>query len=78
MSFYSALSLLNSQVSGQMMVAELQQVLMDHERTCHHTCFSLQVGGAALDSFSELRSIEGIRNGGLIKVVEGKSLLCDN
>ncbi|XP_047462158.1 clustered mitochondria protein homolog [Mugil cephalus] len=58
------------QVSGQMLVVELQQVLMDHEVTCHRTCFSLQLGGTALDSLAELRSIQGIQDGALIKVVE--------
>ena len=57
-----------------MLVAELQQVLMDHELTCHRTCFSLQLGGLALDSLTELRSIQGIQDGGLIKVVEGNCL----
>uniref|UniRef100_A0A3P8TI59 Clustered mitochondria homolog n=1 Tax=Amphiprion percula TaxID=161767 RepID=A0A3P8TI59_AMPPE len=58
------------QVSGQMLVAELYQVLMDHEVTCHRTCFSLQLGGMALDGLTELRSIQGIQDGALIKVVE--------
>ncbi|KAM4620387.1 clustered mitochondria protein homolog [Polymixia lowei] len=58
------------QVSSQMLVAELHQVLMDHELTCHRTCFSLQLGGAALDNLTELRSIQGIQEGVLIKVVE--------
>ncbi|XP_070700176.1 clustered mitochondria protein homolog [Pempheris klunzingeri] len=58
------------QVSGQMLVVELHQVLMDHEITCHRTCFSLQVGGTVLDGLTELRSIQGIQDGGLIKVVE--------
>ncbi|KAM6907215.1 clustered mitochondria protein homolog [Xenentodon cancila] len=58
------------QVSGQMLVAELQQVLMDHELTCHCTCFFLQLGGATLDSLAELNSIQGIQDGVLIKVVE--------
>ncbi|XP_035812469.2 clustered mitochondria protein homolog isoform X2 [Amphiprion ocellaris] len=58
------------QVSGQMLVAELHQVLMDHEVTCHRTCFSLQLGGMALDGLTELRSIQGIQDGALIKVVE--------
>ncbi|KAM7398191.1 hypothetical protein PAMA_006202 [Pampus argenteus] len=58
------------QVSGQMLVAELQQVLMDHELTCHRTCFSLQLGGVMLDGLTELHSIQGIQDGGLIKVVE--------
>ncbi|XP_074529061.1 clustered mitochondria protein homolog [Halichoeres trimaculatus] len=58
------------QVSGQMLVAELHQVLMDHEITCHRTCFSLQQGGNVLDSLTMLRSIQGIQEGVLIKVVE--------
>ncbi|XP_029304608.1 LOW QUALITY PROTEIN: clustered mitochondria protein homolog [Cottoperca gobio] len=58
------------QVSGQMIVTELHQVLMEHEVTCHRTSFSLQLGGTALSGQSELRSIQGIRGGALIKVVE--------
>ncbi|XP_040007417.1 clustered mitochondria protein homolog isoform X2 [Xiphias gladius] len=58
------------QVSGQMLVAELHQVLMDHEITCHRTCFSLQLGGTTLDNLTELRSIQGIQDGALIKLVE--------
>ncbi|XP_044079217.1 clustered mitochondria protein homolog isoform X2 [Siniperca chuatsi] len=58
------------QVSGQLLVAELHQVLMEHEITCHRTCFSLQLGGTALNSLTELSSIQGIQDGALIKVVE--------
>ncbi|XP_078122335.1 clustered mitochondria protein homolog [Sander vitreus] len=58
------------QVSGQMLVVELQQVLMEHEITCQRTCFSLHLGGIVLDSLTELRSIQGIQDGVLIKVVE--------
>ncbi|TKS65350.1 Clustered mitochondria protein -like protein [Collichthys lucidus] len=58
------------QVSGQLLVAELHQVLMEHKITCHRTCFSLQLGGTALDGLTELCSIEGIQDGALIKVVE--------
>ncbi|XP_068572202.1 clustered mitochondria protein homolog isoform X2 [Cebidichthys violaceus] len=58
------------QVSSQMLVAELHQVLMEHEISCHCTCFSLQLRGIALDSLSELRSVQGIQDGALIKVVE--------
>lgn len=71
----NSLSLLCSQVSGQMLVAELHQVLMDHEITCHRTCFSLQLGGATLDSLTELHSIQGLHEGALIKLVEGKCLI---
>ncbi|XP_061595697.1 clustered mitochondria protein homolog [Cololabis saira] len=64
------------QVSGQMLVAELQQLLMDHELTCQCTCFSLQLGSATLDGLAELSSIQGaqgvqgVQDGVLIKVVE--------
>ncbi|KAM9348865.1 clustered mitochondria protein homolog [Symphorus nematophorus] len=58
------------QVAGQLLVAELHQVLMEHEITCHRTCFSLQLGGTTLDSLTELCSIQGIQDGALIKVVE--------
>nr|XP_020491286.1 clustered mitochondria protein homolog [Labrus bergylta]XP_020491287.1 clustered mitochondria protein homolog [Labrus bergylta] len=58
------------QISGQMLVAELHQVLMDHEITCHRTCFSLQLGASVLDRQTQLCSIQGIQEGALIKVVE--------
>lgn len=69
------LSLLLCQVSGQLFVAELHQVLMEHEITCHRTCFSLQLGGTTLDGLSKLCSIQGIHDGSLIQVVEGNCLI---
>lgn len=68
--FFSALSLY-SQVSGQLLVAELHRVLMEHELTCHRTCFSLQLGATTLDSLAKLCAIQGIQDGAAIKVVEG-------
>lgn len=65
----------HSQVSGQLLVAELHQVLMEHEVTCHRTCFSLQLGGTALDGLTKLCSIQGMQDGALIKVVEGNCLI---
>uniref|UniRef100_A0A673BTG2 Clustered mitochondria (cluA/CLU1) homolog b n=1 Tax=Sphaeramia orbicularis TaxID=375764 RepID=A0A673BTG2_9TELE len=65
------------QVSGQMLVAELHQVLMDHEITCHRTCFSLQLGGSVLDSLTELRCVQGLQDGAVIKVVEGSYSIRD-
>jgi len=53
------------------MVQEIHQLLMDREDTCHRTCFSLQFNGNTLDNFSELKSIEGLKEGSEIKVVEG-------
>lgn len=52
------------------LVQEIHQVLMDREDTCHRTCFSLQLDGVTLDNFSELKSIEGLKEGSVIKVVE--------
>ena len=57
------------------MVQEIHQVLMDREDTCHRTCFSLQLDGNVLDNFAELKSIEGLQEGSLLKVVEGQRLL---
>jgi len=61
------------QVSPQEMVQEIHQVLMDREDTCHRTCFSLQLDGNVLDNFAELKSIEGLQEGSLLKVVEGEN-----
>lgn len=58
------------QVSSMELVQEIHQVLMDREDTCHRTCFSLQLDGNTLDNFSELKIIEGLKEGSVIKVVE--------
>ncbi|PIK50907.1 putative clustered mitochondria protein-like, partial [Apostichopus japonicus] len=58
------------QVSPQEMVQEIHQVLMDREDTCHRTCFSLQLDGSVLDNFAELKSIKGLKEGSVVKVVE--------
>lgn len=55
------------------MVQEIHQVLMDREDTCHRTCFSLHLDGNMLDHFSELRSVEGLQEGSVLRVVEGLS-----
>ncbi|CAH0390274.1 unnamed protein product [Bemisia tabaci] len=58
------------QVSSMEMVQEIHQLLMDREDTCHRTCFSLQLDGNTLDNFADLKSIEGLNEGSVIKVVE--------
>lgn len=58
-------------MSPQEIVQELHHLLMDHETTCHRTCFSLQLNGVKLDNFSELKSVQELTNGCEIKVVEG-------
>ncbi|XP_050028808.1 clustered mitochondria protein homolog isoform X1 [Dermacentor andersoni] len=58
------------QVSSMELVQEIHQLLMDREDTCHRTCFSLQLDGTTLDNFAELKNIQGLTEGSLIKVVE--------
>lgn len=58
------------QVSSTEIVQELHQLLMEREDTCHRTCFSLQLDGNTLDNFAELKSIPGLKDGSIIKVVE--------
>lgn len=57
-------------VSSMELVQEIHQVLVDREETCHRTCFSLQLDNVALDNFAELKSIEGLKEGSVVKVVE--------
>ena len=59
------------QVTSMELVLEIHQMLMDKEETCHRTCFSLQLDGIALDNFSELKAIEGLQDGSVIKLVDG-------
>ncbi|XP_063536428.1 clustered mitochondria protein homolog isoform X1 [Cydia strobilella] len=61
---------LDIQVLSMELVQEIHQVLMDREDTCHRTCFSLQLDGVTLDNFAELKNIEGLKEGSVIKVVE--------
>lgn len=56
------------------LVQEIHQMLMDKEETCHRTCFSLQLDGLTLDNFNELKNIEGLKDGSLLKLVEGLSM----
>ena len=58
------------QVSSMELVQEIHHLLMDREETCHRTCFSLQFNGITMDNFAELKTIEGLGDGSVIKVVE--------
>ncbi|XP_050311602.1 clustered mitochondria protein homolog [Anthonomus grandis grandis] len=58
------------QVSSMELVQEIHQLLMDREDTSHRTCFSLQLDGNSLDNFAELKNVEGLKEGSVIKVVE--------
>lgn len=59
------------QVSSMELVQEIHQLLMDREDSCFRTCFSLQLDNVTLDNFAELKSIEGLKEGSVIKVMEG-------
>ena len=52
------------------LVQEIHQMLMDREDTCHRTCFSLQLDNVTLDNFAELKNIEGLKEGTVLKVIE--------
>ncbi|KAK4301673.1 hypothetical protein Pmani_026201 [Petrolisthes manimaculis] len=58
------------QVSSMELVYEIHQVLMDREETCHRTCFTLHLDSQTLDSFAELKSVEGLKEGSVIRVQE--------
>ncbi|XP_069475473.1 clustered mitochondria protein homolog [Ambystoma mexicanum] len=61
---------LDLQVSPKELVQEIIQVLMEHEDSCHRTCFSLQHEGSVLDNFSELTSVDGLKDGSVLRVIE--------
>ena len=63
------------QVNAGEMVQELHQVLLERDSTSHRTCFSLQLDGVAMDHFTELKNIEGMKDGVVLKVVEGQNLV---
>uniref|UniRef100_A0A3P8VJT2 Clustered mitochondria homolog n=1 Tax=Cynoglossus semilaevis TaxID=244447 RepID=A0A3P8VJT2_CYNSE len=65
-SVFLRLTLLLSQVSGQTLVSELHQRLMDHQVTCHRTCFSLHFGPIRIDGRTELGSVPGMKDGGAL------------
>jgi len=58
------------QVSPQELVQEIHQLVKDRESTCHRTCFKLTFDGATMDNFCELKNIEGLKEGSVIKLVE--------
>ncbi|RWS13928.1 hypothetical protein B4U79_14102 [Dinothrombium tinctorium] len=63
-------NIFRAKVSSMELVQEIHHLLMDREDTCHRTCFSLQMDGVTLDNFAELKNVEGLKEGSVIKVVE--------
>ena len=64
----TGLEIFDLPVTSSELVQEIHQVLMDKEETCYRTCFSLQLEGIILDNFTELKNIEGLKEGCLLKV----------
>lgn len=58
------------QVSTGELVNDLRGYITDREDCCHRTCFSLQFNGIPMDHFAELRSVEGLKDHSVFKVVE--------
>ncbi|CAJ0943056.1 unnamed protein product, partial [Mesorhabditis belari] len=58
------------QLNSSEMFHEVSQVLLDRESTCHRTCFSLHLDGKRLDNFTEIRSVEDVKDGATLHVVE--------
>ena len=58
------------QVSTGELVNDLRGYITDREDCCHRTCFSLQYDGVPMDHFAELRSIEGLQDQSVFRVVE--------
>ena len=52
------------------LVNDLRGYITDREDCCHRTCFSLQYNGIPMDHFAELRSVEGLKDHSVFKVVE--------
>lgn len=59
-------------VSPSEIVQEIHRALMDREGSCHRTCFSLRFKNETLDLYTDLRSVEGLKDGSEVRVVEGK------
>ncbi|OQR70330.1 clustered mitochondria-like [Tropilaelaps mercedesae] len=57
-------------VSPMELVQELHQRLMDMQETCHKTCFQLTFDSTTLDNFVELKTIEGLKEGSSLKLIE--------
>ena len=63
--------MLFNQVTSAELVQELHHMLMDREDSCQRTCFSLQLDGQTLDNFMELKNVENLKEGSVLKVIEG-------
>ena len=49
---------------------------MERSESCYRTCMGLYYNGVKLEEFVEVASIEGIKNGSVIKFEEGEVIVC--
>lgn len=70
--------LLEAPVNQNELVNELRIILAERENTCYRTCFNLVTSeGVSLDYFCEIKNIEGLKKGGLIKQVDDSYSLAE-
>ena len=50
----------------------LLQYAVDGPECCYRTCVSVRVDGNRLDNFTEVASVEGLKDGTTIELVEGE------
>uniref|UniRef100_A0A183C8G4 Clu domain-containing protein n=1 Tax=Globodera pallida TaxID=36090 RepID=A0A183C8G4_GLOPA len=58
------------QINESDIVQELYHMLLERDSTCHRTCFKLYYDGTALDHFTEIRNVPGIKDNAIMRVIE--------
>ena len=62
-------------MTGTELVQELRQFSVERNESCYRTCMGLYHNGAKLEEFVEVGSVEGIKNGSVIKFEEGEIIV---
>ena len=62
-------------MTGTELVHELRQFTVERNESCYRTCMGLYHNGANLEEFVEVGSVEGIKNGSVIKFEEGEIIM---
>ena len=62
-------------MTGTELVHELRQFTVERNESCYRTCMGLYLNGAKLEEFVEVGSVEGIKNGSVIKFEEGEVIV---
>lgn len=59
-------------VSPNEIVQEIHRAITEREDCCHRTCFYLTFNNEKLDLYTDLKSVEGLKKGSEIRLVEGE------